>query len=186
MMTTKQVSPLVIQVAKRFTLLLTGCLLVLILTTLTSTPASFIGSTNMAPSLHSYLVKLQRNTDKLARYQSHCAFLSRCLDRNIISKGMTLKFGFDALPKVAFLQKTILDTMSATNSDIVTMCRDTYRSISEAEKLKVQQTLYDIYQSFTYEEFEASRTFYTHKLCILKNKRSNIKSKKFRLLLGQS
>ena len=147
---------------------------------------SFTGSISMAPSLNDSIKDLKRSTERITRYQSHHTFLSRCLEHHIIPKGMSLKFGKDALPKVDFLHKTISNTMIAANVEIVSACSNTYESLVETERLSLHKILYDIYQSSSYYEFEATRRLHLSNFSSLKQKLAKKKGKKFSGLLART
>ena len=68
--------------------------------------------------------KLENAWSKLARYQHHERFLSKCLDKNVIPKGLELKFKLSLLPNNLDLQRTVRQHLSAASHNLLREIHD--------------------------------------------------------------
>ena len=129
------------------------------------------------------LLQLSRSREKFSRCKSHHVFLSSCVSFGVVPKGMRLKFGESALPKSDYLQHTIHATINGANNNILTTCRDVYKTIMEKEHSILQGILYNIFQSSTYYEFEKISKTHHQKLKDLLRKHKIKKKKKMDKLM---
>ena len=93
-------------------------------------------------------------------------FLSICLSERITPKGMHVRFGKDALPKVDYLHKQVEDSMHTATVDIMHSCLAAYKSLWAKERSSLDTTMYRLFQELSYLEFES---VYRHQLRLYKN-----------------
>ena len=149
------------------------------------TKASY-GSSGMAVDTGYAYTKIARTSDRLARYQSHLSFLTRCTQLNIIPKGMRLRFGMDALPKSDQLRRSVEQSTTSASHLILSACRDTYRELVDKEQLNLDQLMYDLYQTADYHQYEAVFKHRTTRYVAYKNNLTTRKNKKLNRLLNDS
>ena len=166
------------QVSKRL-LYFVGLLLLFVTITATSFFVSFTGSNSKMSSLVSSIKEMTRSTERFARYRSHSMFLSKCLAHKVIPKGMQLKYGTDALPRVPFLRDRIAQTMLTASLDIMGSCSETYSSLAKEERANIDRIMFDIHQTHGYYEFEMARGVQNKTYSRLKYKLAKKKNRKF-------
>ena len=123
---------------------------------------------------------LWKRTENLARNETHTRFRSTCLDHLTIPKGMTVKFGVDALPKSEFLHTRVQYTVRSAGLDILQACLTTYRSMAEKERSPLELLVYNIHQTHGYHEGEAVRRYQRRLASNLRRKYWKTKMKKTR------
>eukprot|EP00745_Piridium_sociabile_P015908 TRINITY_DN23717_c1_g1_i4.p1 TRINITY_DN23717_c1_g1~~TRINITY_DN23717_c1_g1_i4.p1 ORF type:complete len:920 (-),score=175.07 TRINITY_DN23717_c1_g1_i4:31-2790(-) len=134
----------------------------------------------MATSLSVLKTRMERQTDKLCRFRSHVTFLGKCVSDKVIPKGMTVKFGKDALPKNEYLHNRIQQVTDTAQRDILKLCKDTYEVLADEAHDSVQRLKYDIFQSCSPYEVDALRNF--SQRCLTRSRKQYAKKKEKKLV----
>ena len=147
---------LLIRILPRHTPLGSLLLLLLISSTLIQT-ASGDSCSSRSNSMTDHArsrTELRRQTERLVRYETHVKFLSTCVEKKVIPKGMILKFGTEALPKSEYLLKSVRTSLHTASWDILHSLLRCYKEIVKKEQNILHNMMFHCHQTHSFEEFE--------------------------------
>ena len=96
---------------------------------------------------------------------------------------MHVKFATTALPKSDFLHFKVNTILTNSTTEIMSLCKDTYKTLADSEEVKLDNLMYNLFQDSAFEEFEAQLAKQKQLLKTLNKKYAKIKGKKLAKLL---